>query len=174
MFNILALFFLISGFGLLILLSWIDLKTYLLPNKYVLPFAILGPAFHFFTYFYYLDVMQIILGGATGYAILYVIRAAGNHYYGQDSLGLGDVKLLGAGGLWLGVEGVLFAMTIGAFFGLLHGLVFAAYKKIKTKGPYTIARLTIPAGPGFALGIIVVVLWNYQDFLQRSYALLFY
>jgi leader peptidase (prepilin peptidase)/N-methyltransferase len=163
--EILALLCLITAIGLLILLAVIDFKTFLLPNIYVAPFALTGVAFHFFTDFYYLSPLQMIIGGGAGYGILYLIRAGGNKYYGQDSLGLGDVKLLGASGLWLGLDGVLFAMTIGAMAGLIHGIIFAIYKKVKTKQPFSIARLTIPAGPGFVIGILLVGAWMYQGFV---------
>lgn len=174
MLEIISLLSLCGGIGLLLLLSIIDLKTFLLPNIYVAPFALLGILFHFTTNFYYLDFQSILIGGAVGFLILYLIRAAGNKYYGQDSLGLGDVKLLGAGGLWLGYEGVLFAMTLGAFAGLIHGVLYAIIIKIKTKQPFNIRRLIIPAGPGFAVGIILVGGWMYKGHvLTTLYELLY-
>lgn len=165
MLEIVSILFMAVGFILLIVLSIIDLRTYLLPNIYVAPFALLGVAFHITTDFYYLELWQVIAGGITGYAILYLIRLGGNKYYGQDSLGLGDVKLLGAGGLWLGIEGVLFAMTLGAFAGLVHGLIYALYTKIKNGSSFSIHRLAIPAGPGFAIGIILTAGWMYKSFV---------
>lgn len=162
LFETLSLLCLVSAVSLLILLSIIDLRTFLLPNVYVFPFALLGIAFHFCTKFYFLNITEIIVGGIGGYSILWIIRFFGNRYYGQDSLGLGDVKLLGAAGLWLGLNGVLFAMTLGAFAGLLHGLGAALHKKLTTDQPFSVARMTIPAGPGFAAGIILVAGWMYK------------
>ena len=164
----LGLLCLIAAVGLLILLAIIDFKTYLLPNIYVAPFAILGVIFHFLTDFYYLSPKEMLIGGFAGYGLLWCIRWAGNKYYGQDSLGLGDVKLLGASGLWLGLDGVLFAMTLGAFAGLIHGIIFAFHIKIKTKQPFSLTRLTIPAGPGFVVGILVIGGWMYQGFIIQS------
>lgn len=148
---------------LLIVLAVIDFKTFLLPNIYVFPFAILGIAFHLLTDFYYLSFQGVIIGGLAGYTLLWTIRFFGNKYYDQDSLGLGDVKLLGASGLWLGLDGVLFAMTIGAFAGLIHGILYAIIKKVSLK------RLQIPAGPGFVIGILAVGGWMYHDFLIQSF-----
>lgn len=159
--EIISLLLLLTALGLLLLLAYIDFKTFLLPNIFVAPFAITGVLFHLVTNFYYLDIKDVILGGVVGYGTLYLIRMGGNKYYGQDSLGLGDVKLLGAAGLWLGFENVLFAMTIGAFAGLVHGLLYALIIKIKTGKPYNIKRLIIPAGPGFVIGIITVGAWLY-------------
>ncbi len=162
MFELLSLLCLLIGAGLLVILSIIDFKTYLLPNIYVAPFAVTGILFHAVTHFYYLNITDILIGGLAGYGILWIIRFFGNRYYGQDSLGLGDVKLLGAAGLWLGFEGVLFAMTAGAFVGLLHGLIYAIYKKTTTNNGFSLTRLMIPAGPGFAVGIILMAGWMYK------------
>lgn len=163
-----ALLCLIVAIILLFILAIIDFKTYLLPNIFVAPFAITGVLFHFFTNFYYLELSTMLIGGAAGFALLYGIRFFGNKYYGQDSLGLGDVKLLGASGLWLGFDGVLFAMTLGALVGLIHGLVLAFVIKIKTKQPYSVSRLKIPAGPGFIVGILVIGGWMYHVFITQS------
>ncbi len=169
MFEILSLLCLSTALVLLLILTIIDFKSYLLPNIYVFPFAILGITFHYLTHFYLLGLNEVLIGGVVGYGILYSIRFLGNKYYGQDSLGLGDVKLLGASGLWLGLEGVLIAMTVGAFFGLIHGLIYALYLSIKNKTTFSITRLKIPAGPGFIAGIILAFIWLYHDFIQRTF-----
>ena len=163
-----ALACVIIAIGLLLALAYIDLKTYLLPNILVAPFALMGIGFHFFTGFTYLSWQAMLIGGMGAYALLWLIRAAGNKYYGQDSLGLGDVKLLGTSGLWLGIEGVLYAMTLGAIAGVLHGLVYATYAKITTQKPFNFRRLTIPAGPGFIIGILVIGGWMYKGFILSN------
>ncbi len=167
--TLIALLSLIIAIILLLILAVIDFKTFLLPNKYVFPFAILALPFHIFTDFYYLSPQAMIIGGIAGYALLWTIRFFGNKYYDQDSLGLGDVKLLGASGLWLGFDGVLFAMTLGAMVGLLHGLTYALYKKYALQEPFSLSRLVIPAGPGFIIGILTVGAWMYQGFIIQSF-----
>lgn len=169
MFEILILLCLSGALLLLAVLTIIDFKFYLLPNIYVFPFAVLGIIFHYLTDFNLLGLHEIFIGGVIGYGILYSIRFLGNKYYGQDSLGLGDVKLLGASGLWLGLEGILIAMTVGAFFGLIHGIIYALYLSIKNKAAFSITRLKIPAGPGFIGGILLAFIWLYHDFIQRLF-----
>ena len=139
---------------LLLCLCIIDLRVRLLPNVLVLPFAILGVLFHAVNDFEILTFKQIMIGAAVGYGFLYALRFAANAYYKQDSLGLGDVKLMGAAGLWLGAEGVLIALTVGAFAGLIHGVLYALVMAIKNKSAPNLKRLAIPAGPGFAVGIL--------------------
>lgn len=167
--EIIPILCLLLGVGLLALLSIIDLRTYLLPNIYVAPFAFLAVIFHITSDFYYLSMTQMFLGGLFGFLLLYAIRAGGNYYFKQESLGLGDVKLMGAGGLWLGVEGILFAMTLGAMAGLLHGVIYAIYLSVKTKKPLSLSRLTIPAGPGLAVGIIIIGAWMYKGLVLSAF-----
>ncbi len=160
----LAFFCHLAGFFILSILSYIDLKTRLLPNVFVFPFAAIGLVFHALTLFAYLSPLDSFAGAAVGGGLLYLVRAGANAYYKQDALGLGDVKLLGAAGFWLGVEGVLFALTLGAFAGLIHGIIYGVSIAIKTKQPLNLNRLAIPAGPGFAFGIVIIALWYYRHF----------
>ncbi len=150
---------------LLIILAITDLKKWLLPNIYVFPFAILGIIFHIVTNFYFLEAMQIFLGMIVGGGFLLIIRIIANSAYKQEALGLGDVKLMGAAGLWLGMEGVLFAITIGALCGLLHGLALFIYKKYKTGKIIDFRKMSLPAGPGFICGIVITALLRSEELL---------
>lgn len=161
-----ALLCVVAALGFLVVLSVIDLQIRLLPNKYVLAFALCGAAFHLVTMADYLRPVDIFAGAALGFGVLFLIRAAANHYYGMDALGLGDVKLMGAAGLWLGVEGVLFALTAGAFAGLIHGLAYGFYIAWRDKTPINLHRLAIPAGPGFAVGIVMAGAYVFQPFFR--------
>lgn len=152
---------------LLVILTAIDLRVRLLPNKYVFPFGLLGLVFHSLTHFDILSLADILTGAAIGYGLLWSIRYAANLYYKQDSLGLGDVKLMSMAGLWLGFEGVLFALTIGAFAGTLHGIGLALYRAARDKKKPNFHRLTLPAGPGFIVGIVAVGGWLFFPFFKE-------
>jgi leader peptidase (prepilin peptidase)/N-methyltransferase len=138
---------------LLMRLVIIDFQVRLLPNKYVFPFAGLGLIFHATNQFSLMPLPSLLIAGAFGYGLLWLIKFFGDRYYGQESLGLGDVKLMGAAGLWLGLEFLMLALTIGASFSVVHGLIYAL---ITGK---SLRRLEIPAGPGLIGGIIVMIIW---------------
>lgn len=161
------IFILLIATSLLIILAVIDLRVRLLPNIYVFPFALLGIIFHTMSAFAIIAWPDMILGGVAGYGILWTIRFFANRHYGQDSLGLGDVKLMGAAGLWLGMEGVLFALTIGAFAGVLHGVGYALWIALRDKTIPNFHRLMIPAGPGFILGIVSVAAWLFYPYFTE-------
>ena len=151
--NILALISLFLAFGLLAVLIVVDFKERLLPNKYVFPFAALGIVFHVLTDFQFLFWQEVLIGGALGYGLLWLVRAVGSWYYGQEALGLGDVKLMGAAGLWLGPEYLMLSLTVGASLSIVHGVIYAVIQK------KSLRRLEIPAGPGLIGGIMALVIW---------------
>lgn len=158
-----AFFCLIGACGLLVVLSVIDLKIRLLPNELVAGFATLGIIFHLTSLTRFIPLSNIVIGGIIGFLALYLIRMVANKLYDADTLGLGDVKLMGAAGLWLGIDGILLAMAIGAGAALLHGLIYGLWLAKKTGLKPDFSRLQIPAGPGFAIGITAIGAWQFAD-----------
>ncbi len=156
---IIALCLLLAALGILVTLSIIDLRTWLLPDPLNLSLAITGVFFHIVTKFEILPPQQIIFGALLGAGLLYVIRFCGNLYYKEESLGLGDVKLLGAAGIWLGMEGTIIAIVLGAAAGIVHGILLACTIAMKNKTTPSLKRLALPAGPGFCIGIVLAGLW---------------
>jgi leader peptidase (prepilin peptidase)/N-methyltransferase len=157
----------LGAIALLIALSIIDLRHRLLPNEMVAGFATLGFVFHLTTLARFVPIAEIFIGGIIGFGTLYLVRAAANYLYKTDALGLGDVKLMGAGGIWLGPDMIMLALSIGAIAGLVHGMGHAFYVAGKTGTKPEFARLQIPAGPGFAAGIIIVGIvkfWHFSPF----------
>ena len=71
---------------------------------------------------------------------------------------------MGAGGIWLGSQGIMLAMAIGALAGIVHGICYAIHFARQTDTRINFSRLQIPAGPGFAFGIIVVAMYEFRDF----------
>lgn len=162
---------LVGGLTTLYFLSSIDLKSGILPNELVLGFCALGMVFHLGTVFTYLTMNEMILGCFIGGAILYAIRTAANMFYEEDALGLGDVKLLAAAGVWLGPYHILIALTLGALAGIIHGLFFVIYYRVKSQAFIPLGTLSLPAGPGFAVGIILTAAYVFRDFPQTVFNL---
>lgn len=144
-------------------MSIIDLKIRILPDELNLVVAVCGLLFHYVTGWTYLSPLQSILGAFAGGGLLLAIRAGANRYYGMDTLGLGDVKLLTAIGFWLGPENTMLAISAGAFAGLLHGILYMTYFNIVKRQGIAFRGLTIPAGPGFVVGAVIIGVWFFQD-----------
>ena len=154
---------LVIAISLLGLLCVIDMKVRLLPNKYVAGFFLTGIIFHIATGFHFISPSNMALGMICGGGLLLIVRHFANKAYKRDTLGLGDVKLMGAAGIWLGVEHIFLAISLGAFAGLIHGLIYGYYKSKKTGKRISLATLSIPAGPGFITGILIVGVIKFQN-----------
>lgn len=145
---------------LLAILAYIDAKTMLLPNHYVFLFGLTALAFHITTRFQAIDPVNMLIGALVGGGGLYLVRLIGNKVYKRESLGLGDVKLMLAGGLWLGGLGIIWAITAGAFITLVIAFFYASFQALKT-GQFNFTRLVFPAGPGFCIGLATLMILSY-------------
>jgi len=160
---IVFLFSCLGAAAALIILAIIDLKVRLLPNTYVLALALFGLAFHASTQFSFSSFDSMVGGMAVGGGLLYTVRTIANFYYNQDALGLGDVKLMMAGGLWLGPSDILTAIIVGACGGIIHGIGMAIAQRIRTGEAVDLNRFALPAGPGFIFGLVAVALYKFQS-----------
>lgn len=161
--EILAIICAFTAFLILLWLAWIDLKLWILPNELVGIFAFLAIPFHFAFGLHYGDILFFVSGAFVGGGALFLIRLVANRIYGVDTLGIGDIKLMAAGGLWLGPEAVLMAMSAGAFAGVLHAVILLFHRRVIQGQTVSLNRMALPAGPGFIAGLLAVGLWLYQD-----------
>lgn len=169
MLDIVSILCLPLALAVLTALAIIDLRTLLLPNILVMCFAMLGALFHLSAMYYYGDSVSLGLGAFIGGATLYFVRLLGNMYYKTDTLGLGDVKLMAAGGLWLGMHDIMLAIVAGALCGLLHGGVLMIHGKIKTGKLPKMSTFSLPAGPGFIAGLVIIGLAKFWGLPHLSF-----
>lgn len=153
----------IFALAMLVKLAWIDWHEKILPNEYVLLFFCSALTFHLASGFTFLNMKDMAAGLMIGSGTLYIIRLVASRFYGQDALGLGDVKLMGAAGAWLGPQYILPAMIIGALCGLGHGLALALHGYRSTKTWPSLQTLPVPAGPGFTLGIALTAAFMFAS-----------
>ena len=165
MLDIFSLLILAASFLVLLALAVIDLRTCLLPNKLVALFAMLGLGFHLSLFGLAVNWIEMAYGAVMGGGILLAIRTVGNYFYKDDTLGLGDVKLMAAAGLWLGPHAVMIALVLGALVGIIHGLGLMAHARLKKKEVVALGDFSLPAGPGFIAGIILMGVYSFKDML---------
>lgn len=128
------------------------------------------------------DPIAALLGGLAGMAVgggvLWAIGWVGSKLTGTEAMGFGDVKLLAAGGGFVGPGGALGALVLAAFtasiFGIGNILRFLCLtrRRARSRGrrdPWgrsvRIARVAgryLPFGPFLALGIGIALLhWDH-------------
>jgi leader peptidase (prepilin peptidase)/N-methyltransferase len=99
----------------LLALGWIDLRRWLLPDELTLSLVPVGLAAAW--WFAPEELRDRVAGAACGYLGLWVVAWAYRRLRGRDGLGMGDAKLLAAGGAWVGASGlpsVVFGAAVAA------------------------------------------------------------
>jgi leader peptidase (prepilin peptidase)/N-methyltransferase len=130
--------------AMLIAISAIDFEHKIVPNKVLLPMAVLGLVGDALLRTSHLP--ELLIAGAGAFLILFL--AALIHPAG---MGMGDVKLVGVMGLYLG-SAVAPAMFIGFLSGSVVGVVLLARHGMAAR------KMKVPFGPFLALGGIVALL----------------
>ncbi|MDZ4774776.1 MAG: hypothetical protein SGI72_16750, partial [Planctomycetota bacterium] len=109
--------------------------------------------------------------------VLWLIGKVGSALYGRDAMGFGDVKLLCAGGGFVGPGAILVALMIGALVASIAGLgnvvrfFILLRRRASERGrsgrigrSLAVARIAgryLPFGPYLAVGIgIVLTAWK--------------
>lgn len=135
----------------LLILAFIDIKTFLLPDVITLPLLWLGLLCNLFGLF--ADIHSAVLGAVVGYLSLYCITKVFQLITGKIGMGNGDFKLLAALGAWLGWQYLVFIVLFASLLGSIVGISFLLFKKQKSNTP-------IPFGPYLALAGWIVLLGN--------------
>lgn len=147
--------------ALLCALAWIDHKYYILPNVLNLALLIGFLIWHSLTGWKIVSVEQAVLGGFIGGVFLLAVRFVANHVMAQeDSVGLGDVKLMIAAGFGVGMPDVLLVLSIGALFGIVHGFILREIENRRTGKKASLMTVNVPAGVGLCLATLIIATIN--------------
>lgn len=106
----------------LLCLGAVDLAVYRLPDLLTLPLAVAGLAIA--AVLPGRPILDHLVGGAAGWSALALVAEGYRRWRGVDGMGMGDAKLLGAAGAWLGWEAlpsVLLIACFSAFAGVAAG-----------------------------------------------------
>ena len=149
---LLFLFYISSA---LIVIFVYDLKSYIIPDKVLLPaiaitliynFVSMFPAVDYWNHIFYNILAAVI---ASGFFLLIFLFSKGK------AMGFGDVKLAFLMGLLLGMTNVLLALFLAFFFGAIIGVILMVSQRKTLKSE-------IPFGPFLITGTFISILWGEQ------------
>lgn len=138
----------------LVCLSWIDIKTFKLPNTLNLILAILGIVQ---TAYLPLSLLNSLFGMVTGYAALVAVEYGFKAIRKKDGIGRGDAKLLAVGGAWCGVMALPLIVLLASLSGII-AVLSSQVGKTHQQG-------WIPFGPFLAFGIFSIWALGQAGFL---------
>lgn len=137
--------------GLLLVASFIDLDSFILPDVLTWPAAALALATPLFLPLPWIDTVAGSLAGAGVFLGLQQFYA---RVRGIDALGTGDIKLMLSLGAVVGLSGLPLMVLLSALFGLL-----GAIPSLLRPGANGM-RTAIPFGPFLCLGALTTLLWG--------------
>ena len=135
----------------LMVISFIDLKHYLIPDQLILLMLGTGILLNFFTR--ELPISSILWGVLVPAGMLFLLAVLS-----KGGMGGGDIKLAGAAGLFLGWPQSLLALLLASFLGSIFGLTLLIFRLKKRKDP-------LPFAPFLSGGIVLTVFFG-QNLLK--------
>lgn len=143
----------------------IDYKHQIIPNRLNLTMFEIGLILTFIYGIVNINIAKdMLLGMLAGGGIFLVITLLGGLIAGKEAMGFGDVKLMGALGLYFGLSGIIVISLIAFLLGAIISIILLATKIKKTDeyipfGPFIViaAIITIFVPFGFLVNILLKV-----------------
>jgi leader peptidase (prepilin peptidase)/N-methyltransferase len=137
-------------FGTILLgIAMTDAWQYIIPDEFTWGGLVIGLLFGLVDGWAALGTAA--LGAAVGFAVLWLVGTVGTWVFKEDAMGGGDVKMMAMAGAFLGWQGVLLTIFLGAFLGSLVflPLMLVGRKKLVPFGIFLSigAAITYLAGP---------------------------
>ena len=136
----------------------IDFKLQILPNRLNLTMFEIGIVIVLAYTFINIEIaVDSILGMFAGGGIFLLITLIGGLVAGKEAMGFGDVKLMGALGLFFGLKSIIMITVLAFLLGAIVSILIVIIR-FKKKTEY------IPFGP-FIVVAAIIVLFMPQDLL---------
>ena len=129
----------------------IDYKSQIIPNRLNLTIFEIGIVFAFL--YGLSDVaitINMLLGMLAGGGIFLLITVIGGIFYGKEAMGFGDVKLMGALGLFFGWMNIIMVAVMAFLLAAVISIIILVSRKKK-------ADEYIPFGPFIVISAIIAI-----------------
>lgn len=144
---------------MLIIVLMIDYKKQVIPNRLTLSIFELGLIYAFINGISNLNsVIDSILGMIVGVAIFLVVTLIGGIFSGKETMGFGDVKLIGALGLFFGFREVIAISILSFILAAIISVILLIIRKKKTNE-------NIPFGPFIVMATFIIILVPFEILL---------
>lgn len=138
----------------------IDYRLQIIPNRLNLTMFEIGIviAFLFGTSNVAITI-DMLLGMLAGGGIFLAITLIGGLIYGKEAMGLGDVKLMGALGLYFGLTNIIIIAMMSFLIGAIMGIILIV-GKIKKSDEY------IPFGPFIVIATFISIFVPFETLVS--------
>jgi leader peptidase (prepilin peptidase)/N-methyltransferase len=104
-------------FTILLGIALTDAREYIIPDEFSLGGLVLGILFSLAGGFP--AVYAALIGAAVGFGVLWLVGVAGTKMFKEEAMGGGDIKMMAMVGAFVGWQGVLLTIFLGALLGTL-------------------------------------------------------
>ena len=137
----------------------IDYRLQIIPNRLNLSMAEIGMVIAFLYGTSNVAItIDMLLGMLAGGGIFLAITLIGGLIYGKEAMGLGDVKLMGALGLYFGLTNIIIIAMMSFLIGAILGIILIV-SKIKKSDEY------IPFGPFIVIATFISIFVPFETLL---------
>ena len=138
----------------------IDYRLQIIPNRLNLTMFEIGLLIAFIYGWSNIGItINMLLGMLAGGGIFLLITLIGGAIYGKEAMGLGDVKLMGALGLFFGLSNIVIISLVSFLVGAVLSIALLV-TKIKKSDEY------IPFGPFIVIATFISILVPYNVILN--------
>ncbi len=129
----------------------VDLKEQIIPNRLNLLMFEIGLVFVFMHGFTNINIaLNMFFGMIAGGGIFLLITLLGGLIAGKEAMGMGDVKLMGALGLYFGLQNIVLISVLAFLIGAIVSIVYMIVNR-KNANTY------IPFGPFIVISSIITI-----------------
>ena len=144
----------------------IDYKLQIIPNRLTLTMWEIGLIFSFIRGFNNLNVaIEMWIGMVVGAGIFFILTFLGNLIFRKETMGFGDVKLMGALGLFFGWRSIIAISILSFFVAAIYSLILIIKKTIKKQD----IEEFIPFGPCIVLASFVVMFVPFDILIKITF-----
>ena len=141
----------------------IDLKKQIIPSRLTLSIFEIGVIFSFIRGINNLNTaIEMWLGLVVGVVIFFIISFVGSLVFKKETMGFGDVKLMGALGLCFGWRSIIVITIVSFFMASIFSVLLIIFKKIKKQH----INEFIPFGPFIVLGAVIAMFVPVSAFIK--------
>lgn len=140
--------------SLLIVITFIDIDHFIIPDKIIIVGLIFALLFNIFGVGNTIadSILGAVISGLGTLLVIYLIEFMTK----KECMGGGDIKLFAMTGLFLGIKGGILTIILSVYVGAIYGIMTIIYSKVKN----TQYKSMIPYGPFISIAALITILWG--------------
>ena len=139
--------------SMLVIITISDLSSYIIPDSVLLICFILIFIIYLFTYKTF--AFDHLINGIISFGFMYAVKLIGNLVFKRESMGDGDINLMGVVGMIIGYKKVIISLFLASYLGSPYAIYVMVKKNVNHE---------LPFGPFLALASLILFFIDFKIF----------